>query len=48
MKYKEYSETVPLARELYNTLFPKPKTHREWAESFNQIGRINRILIKHK
>jgi hypothetical protein len=28
-------------------VFGEPKTHAEWADSFNKIGKINRLIIKH-
>lgn len=44
--WKEWSKTLPQAREIYNNLFGEPKTHSEWADSFNKIGAINKILQK--
>lgn len=46
MKFKEYSKTLEIAEEIYLNLFGKPKTHLEWAESFNKIGQINRSILK--
>ena len=45
--WKSYSETLPLSKEIYLEVFGEPKTHAEWADSFNKIGRINRLIIKH-
>lgn len=42
--WKEYSKTLPKAKEIYLSLFGKPETHKEWAESFNKIGDINKHL----
>lgn len=42
----KYLETLPKAEEIYNTLFPKPRTHEEWAERFNKVGAINRIIMR--
>lgn len=42
----KYLETLPKAYEIYEKLFGKPKTHVEWAERFNKVGDINRILMK--
>lgn len=46
MSYTEYRRTLPLAKKIYNKLYDDPKTHREWAESFNIIGDINEVLNK--
>ncbi len=32
------------AEKIYSELFGKPKTHAEWADSFNIKGKIKRIL----
>jgi hypothetical protein len=45
--WKSYSKTLPLSKEIYLDVFGEPKTHAEWADSFNKIGRINRLIIKH-
>lgn len=45
--WKSYSKTLPLSKEIYLEVFGSPKTHAEWADSFNKIGKINRIIIKH-
>ena len=45
--WKLYSKTLPLSKEIYLEVFGEPKTHAEWADSFNKIGKINRIIIKH-
>lgn len=42
---KIHNKHLPKAKLIYNTLYGEAKTHREWAESFNIIGKINRILI---
>ena len=47
VNWKSYSETLPLSKEIYLEVFGEPKTHAEWADSFNKIGRINRLIIKH-
>jgi hypothetical protein len=46
VNWKSYSETLPLSKEIYLEVFGEPKTHAEWADSFNKIGRINRLIIK--
>ena len=46
MKYKNYSKTLPLSEEIHNKLYGQPKTHKEWAEKFNLVGKINRIILK--
>ncbi len=43
-KFTEYRKTLPQAEEIYKEMMPKPKSHREWADSFNIIGKINRII----
>jgi len=45
--WKSYSKTLPLSKEIYLDVFGEPKTHAEWADSFNKVGRINRLIIKH-
>ena len=47
VNWKSYSETLPLSKEIYLEVFGEPKTHAEWADSFNKVGRINRLIIKH-
>ena len=47
VNWKSYSKTLPLSKEIYLEVFGEPKTHAEWADSFNKIGRINRLIIKH-
>ena len=39
LKRNSYRENIPLANKIYESIFGKPKTHQEWANSFN---------IKHK
>ena len=45
--WKSYLKTLPLSKEIYLEVFGEPKTHAEWADSFNKIGKINRLIIKH-
>ena len=47
ISWKSYSKTLPLSKEIYLDMFGEPKTHSEWADSFNKVGRINRLIIKH-
>ena len=47
ISWKSYLKTLPLSKEIYLEVFGEPKTHTEWADSFNKIGRINRLIIKH-
>jgi len=47
ISWKSYSKTLPLSKEIYLDVFGEPKTHAEWADSFNKVGRINRLIIKH-
>lgn len=42
--WKEYSKTLPKAKEIYLALFGRPETHKDWADSFNKIGIINENL----
>jgi len=42
----KYLETLPKAYEIYEKLFGEPKTHAEWADRFNKVGEINRLLMK--
>lgn len=37
-----------IARQIYFKLFRPPKTHQEWANSFNLIGVIERVIDKKK
>ena len=45
--WKYYSKLLPLSEEIYLDMFGEPKSHTEWADSFNKIGKINRTIIKH-
>lgn len=45
--WKYYSKLLSLSEEIYLDIFGEPKTHAEWADSFNKIGKINRTIIKH-
>lgn len=45
--WKSYSKTLSLSKEIYLEMFGEPKSHAEWADSFNKIGKINRTIIKH-
>ena len=45
--WKSYSKTLPLSKQIYLEMFGEPKSHAEWADSFNKIGKINRTIIKH-
>ena len=45
--WKSYSRILPLSKEIYLEVFGEPKTHAEWADSFNKIVIINRLIIKH-
>ena len=47
ISWKSYSKTLHLSKEIYLEVFGEPKSHAEWADSFNKIGRINRLIIKH-
>ena len=47
ISWKSYSKTLSLSKEIYLEVFGEPKTHSEWADSFNKVGRINRLIIKH-
>lgn len=44
MKYSQYTSTIEYANQLYISLYGEPTTHREWAEKFNKVGDINRII----
>ena len=46
ISWKSYSKTLLLSKEIYLEVFGEPKSHSEWADSFNKIGRINRLIIK--
>lgn len=46
MTFVEYAKTLPIAEEIYESIYGEPKTHAEWAEKFNKVGDINKILIK--
>jgi hypothetical protein len=45
--WKYYSKLLSLSEKIYLEMFGEPKSHTEWADSFNKIGRINRLIIKH-
>jgi hypothetical protein len=42
--FLDYQKTLPKAKEIYLLIMGEPKTHTEWANSFNKIGDINKIL----
>lgn len=44
--WKSHSKTLPLSKEICLEVFGEANTHTEWADSFNKIGRINRLIIK--
>jgi len=43
--FTKYKKTLPAASQIQEMLQGKPKTHAEWANSFNVVGDINRIII---
>lgn len=45
-KALKYLKTLPKAYEIHKQLFGEPKTHEEWAERFNIVGKINRVLMQ--
>ena len=46
--FLEYSKTLPISKDICTILLGEPKTHAEWADRFNIVGRINKILINEK
>ena len=42
-----YSKLLPLSEEIYLEMFGEPKTHAEWADKFNKIGKITKTIINH-
>jgi|LakMenEpi03Aug12_release.lakeMendotaPanAssembly.Ray.scaffolds.fasta_scaffold00102_86 hypothetical protein len=46
ISWKDYSNVLPLADKIYLGLFGEPKTHVEWADKFNKVGGIVRLIIK--
>ena len=42
----KYLDTIKISKEIYLTLFGNPDSHVKWAESFNIIGEINKILYE--
>ena len=47
VNWKSYSKNLSLSKEIYLDVFGEPKTHAEWADCFNKIGKISRLIIKH-
>jgi hypothetical protein len=47
VNWKSYSKNLSLSKDIYLEVFGEPKTHAEWTDSFNKIGKINRLIIKH-
>lgn len=45
-EWEIWNRSLPQAEKIYKTLFGEPKTHREWANRFNIVGQINRIILK--
>lgn len=46
--WKVYEEHRPLAELIHLKMVGKPKTHREWADSFNSIGSLIRLIVSAK
>ena len=46
--FSEYKKTLPLARKIYFALHGQSNTTQEVANSYNVVGKINRILISDK
>lgn len=46
MKYSsvKYQQSLKLARAIYNAINGSPRTHTEYADSFNKIGAIRRVI----
>lgn len=44
--WKIYKSKLPTAYKIYDKLFGKPKTNRDWAEGFNIRDKILRILLE--
>lgn len=44
-EFKEYSKTLEISTKICEAIYPKVTTHSEWADRFNKIGEINRIII---
>jgi len=42
--WKKWNKTLPTAEKIYQELFGEPETHVEWANKFNKVGVINKIL----
>lgn len=41
----KYKKALTIAYKLHKVLYGSPKTHREWAEGFNQRGVIVKLII---
>lgn len=44
MNWENWSKNLDTAYRIYDVLYGKPKTHREWAEGFNIRGKIIDVL----
>lgn len=44
IEYNKYKSTLSKAERLYNSFYGEPKTYKEWAEKFNKVGEINRLI----
>jgi len=42
-----YSKLLPLSEEIYLEMFGETKTHAEWADKFNKIGKITKTIINY-
>ena len=40
-------ENLKIAEEICFQLFGKPKSHQEWANRFNQVGDVRKIINKY-
>jgi len=45
-EYEKYAKTLPKAEAICIELLGEPKTHAEWADRFNKVGAINKIISK--
>jgi hypothetical protein len=44
LKWTKYESTLEEAEKLYLSLYGEPKNHLEWAEKFNKVGNINKLI----
>jgi hypothetical protein len=46
MKFNQYKKTLPTAQKIAKLIIPEIRTHKDFCDSINLSGKINRLLIE--